>query len=429
MRLLLREALKSALPKVLRQRISSLLDRPPIDTVVLRDLSFRADDRRQPRITLVLPDLSRAEAFGGVTTGIAFFLALAAALGRAGGGQERPWDIRILTESVYDPADSVLPDLVRAAGLAADRVQVDSLRRLNWAVPTRRDDIFLVYNWWIALNIDPVLAAQARTYDVPRRPKLYIFQEYEPAFYPLSSAHLLAREAIEDRAGPLWMVFNTRELADYYARQGHRATRSHVFEPQLDARLRALRENLSVAEKTRTLLVYGRPRIPRNCFPIIEKGLQIWSARTTAAPDWQIVSAGVAHRDLPLAGGRRLTSLGKLSLAEYGRLLRKSAIGISLMASPHPSYPPLEMAHFGVRAITNRYDGKEPSQRHDNLITLPDVRPATLAAELDRAIAEFESDPGLGLRGESRMPDYLGDAPFDGAAGIAADLVAQLAAG
>lgn len=422
MRLLLREALKSALPKPLRQRISALLDRPPIDTVVLHDLTFRADDRREPRLTLVLPDLSRGEAFGGVTTGIAFFLALAAALGR-------PWDMRILTEATYDPADSVLPDLVRAAGLTPDRVQVDSLRRLGGAVPTRQGDIFLVYNWWIALNIDPVLAAQARTHGRPRHPKLYIFQEYEPAFYPLSSAHMLAREAIEDSAGPLWMVFNTRELAGYYARQGHRATRSHVFEPRLDARLRTLRDNLSVADKTRTLLVYGRPRIPRNCFPIIEKGLQIWSARTVAAPDWQIVSAGVAHRDLPLAGGRRLASLGKLSLADYGRLLRKSAVGISLMASPHPSYPPLEMAHFGVRAITNRYDGKEPSLRHDNLIALPDLRPATLAAELDRVIAEFEADPGLGLRGESRMPDYLGDAPFDCVAEIATGLLAHLAAG
>lgn len=35
--------------------------------------------------------------------------------------------------------------------------------------------------------------------------------------------------------------------------------------------------------------------------------------------------------------------------------------GISLMSSPHPSYPPLEMSVFGIKVITNNYSNKDLS--------------------------------------------------------------------
>jgi hypothetical protein len=65
------------------------------------------------------------------------------------------------------------------------------------------------------------------------------------------------------------------------------------------------------------------------------------------------VSVGELHRDIRLARGVILQSKGKLSLEEYAACLEDAAIGLSLMVSPHPSYPPLEMAEFSVRVITN----------------------------------------------------------------------------
>ena len=62
-----------------------------------------------------------------------------------------------------------------------------------------------------------------------------------------------------------------------------------------------------------------------------------------------------------LGNGLSLHGLGKLSLAEYAAVLARMDLGISLMFSPHPSYPPLEMAAAGVRVLTNRWPGKEPS--------------------------------------------------------------------
>ena len=56
-----------------------------------------------------------------------------------------------------------------------------------------------------------------------------------------------------------------------------------------------------------------------------------------------------------------MRALGKLDLDAYGSLLRESAVGLSLMVSPHPSYPPLDMAHLGLRVVTNGFGPKDLS--------------------------------------------------------------------
>ena len=79
-----------------------------------------------------------------------------------------------------------------------------------------------------------------------------------------------------------------------------------------------------------------------------------------------------------------MASLGKLSLTDYAELLRRTAVGLSLMASPHPSYPPLEMAHFGVRTVTNSYTCKDLSKSHANILSLPDVSAERIAEDWRR---------------------------------------------
>ena len=92
-------------------------------------------------------------------------------------------------------------------------------------------------------------------------------------------------------------------------------------------------------------------------------------------------------------------------------ILSESSIGLSLMVSPHPSFPPLEMVHFGIMTITNRFANKDLSLFHDNFISIDDVRPESIADQLVTLCRRFESDPASGYRGESRMPHYLDDTP------------------
>ena len=400
------------------ERLRDVLNGPGLEYDVVRDYRFVPDPDPRARINLVLPRVSSATAFGGVMTGLTFFQGLTAALA----GDEV--EARLVTEEPVPPGDTVL------AGRPGLRdCPIHALRPAGERLPVRAGDVFVVFNWWTSVNLDPVLATQAAHFGHTVLPKLHLVQEYEPQFYSFSTAHALAREAF-DGPSRLWAVFNTHELFDYWTAQGHRAEKTWVFEPRMTAAIRSFADNLSAVDKIRTLLVYGRPTVARNAFFLVRRGLEHW-ARTHGAdhPDWRIVSAGLPHDDIPLGGGHRLVSLGKLGLQEYGQLLRQTAVGLSLMISPHPSYPPLEMAHFGVRVVTNGYANKHPADRHENLIAVPHLRPEAIAETLEQAIRGFEADPEVGLRAKSHMPDYLLEDRIDCIDAVAAELRALIGQG
>ena len=107
-----------------------------------------------------------------------------------------------------------------------------------------------------------------------------------------------------------------------------------------------------------------------------------------------------------------ITSRGKVGLPEYAALMRESAIGIGLMLSPHPSYPPLEMAAFGMRVLTNRFEGKALGEQHPNIHDLLEPTPQAIAAGLTELVSRFELSAG------QRWSDPPGQfarvrAPFD----------------
>lgn len=406
-----RAALKFALPGPLKKgllRLRAALNGPPIEYDVMRDYGFVADDDPAPRLTLVMPELSKSKAFGGVMTGIGLYrevLEHLAAAGVAG---------RIVSDAAPAPGDGL--------GAALGGVPTEYLSANGYRLSLRAREMVMAYNWWVSLNLEPALAGQAAHFDQPQQPKIHLIQDYEPQFYAFSTAHLLARSAMGE-SWPLWGVFNSEELYAYWRRQGHGAEKSFVFVPVMNDALRPHLEGLGAAAKTRTMLVYGRADVPRNAFYLVEKGLQAWAARYGAARgDWRIVSAGTPHADITLGGGHVLRSLGKLSLDGYAGLLRETAVGLSLMVSPHPSYPPLEMAHFGALVVTNGYTDKDLSRAHDNIVNLPGLRPEAIAATVEAAMAHFEADPAAGVRGQSHMPDYV-----SGTDGVAPALAAAIA--
>jgi hypothetical protein len=178
--------------------------------------------------------------------------------------------------------------------------------------------------------------------------------------------------------------------------------------------------------RSRTIVVYGRPSTPRNAFPAIVDGLRAWRRLDPSASDWRVVSVGQSHPDVDLGGGLLLGSLGKLDLDGYAGLLRSSAIGVSLMVSPHPSYPPLEMAHLGLLVLTNRFAMKDLSAWHQNIVATDDISAEALGARLSELCARFEADPHIGAAGRPIVPSFIATGP---AFPFASDLAVALRAG
>jgi hypothetical protein len=140
-------------------------------------------------------------------------------------------------------------------------------------------------------------------------------------------------------------------------------------------------------------------------------GLRAWRSAYADAASWTVESAGQSHPDVDLGGGMAMRALGKLELRTYAAVLSQSAIGVSMMASPHPSYPPLEMAQLGMLVLTNGFGEKDLSSWHTNIMSLPSISTTAFAGGLATLCRRFELDPVVGSSGRLLRPAYLSDGP------------------
>lgn len=392
-----RAFLKQKLPpqiKGLFQLVRDAVAPPPIDDIALGCYQLTPDRDPTPRLTLVLPMLQKGSDFGGTVTGIDIFSRLSLAVGK-----HVSVDLRVLITDVLSETDpSIIMSRATKAGVSLTADQIELVRSPRAAIAVRANEIFMPYNWWVTLNFAQLRDAQADVFGVERRPLIWLMQDYEPGFSPFSSAHMLARAAY-DTSAPLWGVINSSNLARYIDHAGHNFERRFVFEPVISDALRPYLDRVASSERRKRVLVYGRPNVPRNCFPALVRGLRRWARDYPEFADWEVISAGVAHDPVDLGDGRKLTSVGKLSLDDYAEMLLTSAAGVSLMASPHPSYPPLEMAHFGVRTVTNGYACKDLSTLHPGITSVTSIAEQPLAValaaacEASRQPAETYRDP------------------------------------
>jgi hypothetical protein len=411
-----RLAAAAARSLVARGRAMMLVPAP--DDQLLADYRFVADAAPRPRLNLVIPDLAAGEAFGGVMTGLDLFFALSAELSR-----RISIDLRvILTGASSDRPSPLLAQFASRHGQPAADVAVLPLHGPHADAHLRACDMFLTFNWSATLNMGRLAAAQAVHFDRSRMPIIYLIQEYEPHLLPFSSAQMLARDAYSVER--LWGIFNGASLHRYFARMGHRVERAMVFEPSINHRLRPFLADVRRAKRARQILVYGRPGIDRNCFPALVRGLRLWAERHPEFADWTVVSAGTKHRAVPLGDGRAMTSLGKLELEDYARLLLASSAGISLMASPHPSYPPLEMAHFGVRTVTNRYPDKAWTGAHPNILAVDSIDASSVSAALAEACRRSLVQPPA----VDSASGFLRAEPYDGLGELAQKLYEEIRA-
>jgi hypothetical protein len=384
----------SSLPRDINYAYRPLLGNPiratseQLFTPALARVATRPDASKRPRLNVLIPTLHPDQVFGGVATALRTFHELADKLGD-------DFDLRII-------CTSRAVDLVSMAGLSRyylvplsedserfQRVVIDLTDQDGGEIGIRRGDIFIATAWWTATLAYDVQMAQAR-YHNEEHPIIYLIQDHEPDFYGWSPLFAQAQATYAHPENTIALI-NSEELANYMSRH-------YSFRDACVVRYRAnptIRKALAPRPRERIILMYGRPETPRNCFEIICAGLMGWQqAEPTLAEKWRILSAGEEY-ELSRAGAvQNLEVKGKLKLDAYGDILSRASVGISLMLSPHPSYPPLEMAYAGLKTITNSYECKDLGLRNPNITSLGIVTPEVLAREISRAVAEAERTIG-----------------------------------
>ncbi|MBV6895974.1 hypothetical protein KWH70_08760 [Xanthomonas campestris pv. ionidii] len=343
----------------------------------------RHDPWQGKRLNLVLPSINRRHYFGGIHTAVLIYRELCRFF---------PASRIILVDSAPDEeallrfADHTL--VSAGATSEAQRQIVSFSDRYDKTLPVAGDDIWVATAWWTAYAAQRLSAWQGANGGVDR-PMVYLIQDFEPGFYAWSSQYALSLSTY--RCDRDIAVFNTGLLADFFVRHGMRYATTSVFEPVLHD---GLREALAQARedstpRERRIVVYARPGTPRNAFELICEGLRLWGWKDLRSSQWQVVAPGEIESDLDL-GPFKLKALGKLDIAAYASLLTTSSIGLSLMVSPHPSYPPLEMAAFGMSVLTNRYDNKRLDEAVANVHSLQSMTPESICAGLSALVDACE---------------------------------------
>lgn len=291
--------------------------------------------------TVVTDSIGRSSLFGGVGTALILGTLLA---------NQRNQPLRIITRTEAANAEDYR-DLLDTHGLKLENELVLVFNhRLSGSICATysAQDLFITTSWWTTYSclqrIDP-------------KSILYLIQEDERAFYPLSDLYLEC-ECIMHHAGIRFAV-NSRLLWDHFEACGFSNIKENGtwFDPNFKRFTKLNRSHQSNRKKR--FFFYARPNNPRNLF---RKGINTINrallSNVLNSAEWEIFLVGSNINGFAFDDGTIPQILTGLSWAEYLDFLTGIDIGMSLMATPHPSYPPLDLASAGAVVITNKYENK-----------------------------------------------------------------------
>lgn len=305
---------------------------------------------RTPSLNVLIPTLLLSKMSGGPNTILILCTMLAAAGLR----------VRVISTNTPIDADTAgleahLKRLSNVSNLPASLELVDGNDR-TVAVPIGRNDLFMATAWWTAQ------IAKYAVQHTRHKEYLYMIQDCEILLHPASSDYALALETYRLPHVP---IINTRVLLDYFVEERiglfserQFSEKAITFEPAIDRTL-FYPENRREGG-ARKLLFYARPVSGlRNLYELGLAALRrLVEEQKVSSRNWEFWAMGNDSGDEVLGNGAILRSLPWQPLPDYAQTMRNADVLLSLMLSPHPSYPPLEMAACGRPVVTNTFGAK-----------------------------------------------------------------------
>jgi WsaF, C-terminal domain/WsaF, N-terminal domain/Methyltransferase domain len=329
------------------------------------------DRHAQPTLTILTDSIDANHLFGGVGTAMVVGAIAARRMGAR---------MRLVTRH-STPDAAALGHILRAHRVdwegATDLVHmpVGDDRPL----PLGAEDIVLTTSWW---------STRAVLGSVGAGRILYLLQEDERMFYPFGDSRLRCAETLSEP--DVRVLVNTRILFDHLAGGPEPLPRlrcrGHWFEPAFPAFPRP--KTLRSREGKQNFFFYARPNNDRNLY---WRGLEVVDAAMRegilSPSEWNIHFVGRELPDMELPGGVRPIVSSKLPWLEYAELVSQMDLALCLMDTPHPSYPPIDLAASGAVVVTNAHGPKESLDYWShNIIAVP-PRVSTLREALRRGVA------------------------------------------
>ncbi len=303
----------------------------------LRPLRVYASASAPKRISMVTDSINSGSLFGGVGTALIFATLLARRM-------DRP--LRIITRAEL-PTPANCRTVLEANGIPwqGDVDFVFSSRDSSGGrlVDVAEGDLFVTTSWWTTwatrASVDPASI-------------IYLVQEDERRFYPEGDDSIRCAEALEDPR--ITCIVNSKPLFDYlFDGDATHARKPAWFDPAFPA---FLLPREAAAPGKRNFIFYARPKNLRNLY---YRGLEAIAGAIESGhldpAEWAFFFIGRDLQPVSLPGGIRPKLIENLGWHDYQQLLRRMDLGLSLMASPHSSYPPLDLAAAGAVVVTNTF--------------------------------------------------------------------------
>ncbi|MGD0463543.1 MAG: hypothetical protein ABSB74_13745 [Tepidisphaeraceae bacterium] len=343
---------------------------PPISVGVslpdVAPMNLRPVPGREPRLNVLIPGLAMRAMSGGPNTAFNLTYRLArhgVPIRYISTDVEMDWDVNVLWDHFS-----------KVSGVDRRLANVELVSAHDRGIPTEigEADVFFGTAWWTVQMIKHALP-RMRT-----RQFIYMIQDFEPGLYAWSTRYALAMETY---SMDFFGIINSRTLADFlFSQKVGRfadpafAQKCLTFDPALDRRLFFPELPGNFGGKQR-LLFYARPGAPRNLYELGIMALRQAVERGAFGADgWELLFIGESLPPIHLGNNVVIRQSPWSSYEDYARLLRSSTVGLSLMLSPHPSYPPLEMGVCGMLPVTTTFSVKSAEVLHRycrNIIAVP----------------------------------------------------------
>jgi hypothetical protein len=327
--------------------------------------------KKQRRVNMVTDSLSEGSLFGGVGTGIVFSALLA-----------EKWNcpLRIITRT-QEPDSTKIKDVLLANNIAWQRnieFLFDHLQDGQGQVDVSVGDVFVTTSWWTTWSTRQSIRSDRI---------IYLLQEDERMFYPEGDEKLRCQETMS--SAEINILVNSYLLYHHLVDQGFAnfQQRALWFEPSI---VDCAGRGIPAAKDSRkkNFFFYARSGIAsRNLFclgvEVIEKAL---GDGILDPNDWNFYFVGKDRAPINLNGNVEPALLQNIKWTEYRTLVSSMDLGLSLISTPHPSYPSLDLAAAGAVAVTNTFGAQTNLDSYSANIICGPPTIAGLIAALKKAL-------------------------------------------
>ncbi|MEO6786301.1 MAG: hypothetical protein ABI318_09235 [Chthoniobacteraceae bacterium] len=343
----------------------------------------------QLRVNLITCSIGRSNLFGGVGTALIFACLLAEKWG---------CPLRVITRTER-PEPDIFHELLIANGIQREsNVEFLFADRNNPSsrISVSDGDVFITTSHWTTHSVMGTVA---------RKNIIYILQEDERMFFAEGDEKVLCERIMADDA--IRYVINTELLYNHLLSSGFENLRTNGtwFEPSFPNANGYHMSGNGLTNGKRNFMFYAGPNHPRNLFYFGLKLIETAIVKGVLNPEsWNLHFVGKDLCPIRIAGGIVPAMVQSMSWAEYHEYLKSVDLGLCLMATPHPSYPPLDLASFGGVAITNKCGIKQSLDKYSKNIICGELTASGMLEAFRKGIELAEK---MELRSKNLEEDHL----------------------